>query len=147
MAKHHHTDPEELLRAIETFLATCRAPALLELGDDLLPLSAGRYALEIRGGRLWVDAWDEVRSISRRILSVEKHAAGVLDCAIHRFGGRPGKLSFLDSDRPQTAHRKLTGERSSFAEAFRRMLARQFPAWEVDALTSAMDLQRSMSPV
>ena len=110
-------------------------------------LSPGEYSLEIRAGRLWVEAWPEAASLSRRILSIDSHKPGVLDCSIHRFGGAAGKLSFLDLQRPQTGHRTLSGERHSFSEQFRRMLFRQFPGWTIAGLSCGMDLQRSFSPV
>lgn len=156
MAKLYHRNTREalqptessgLLTAIETFVATCRRPALLEYGDEIMTLVPGQYALEMRSGRLWVDAWTEARSLSRRILSIERHAAGVLDCAVHRFGGKPGRLTFLDLDRPQSAHKSLCGMRQNFGEQFRRMLFRQFPGWEISALSSSIDLQRSLSPI
>ena len=71
----------------------------------------------------------------------------MLDCTIHRFGGKPGRLTFLDLDRPQTAHKSLCGVRQSFGEQFRRMLFRQFPGWEIETLSCSIDLQRSFSPV
>lgn len=156
MAKLYHRNTREasqpaessdLLTAIETFVATCRQPALLEYGDEMMTLVPGQYALEMRSGRLWVDAWTEARSLSRRILSIERHAAGVLDCMVHRFGGKSGRLTFLDLDRPQTAHKSLCGVRQNFGEQFRRMLFRQFPGWEISALSSSIDLQRSLSPI
>ncbi len=136
---------DDLLRAIETFLSTCRNPAVLEYGDDLLVLHPGEYTLELRAGRLWLEAWNESRSLTRRILSLEGAKTGALDCTVQRFGNKPGKLSFLDLDRPQIAHRSLSGARQSFAEQFRRMLFRQFPGWDISALSSSIDLQRSFS--
>ena len=112
-----------------------------------MPLRAGDYALEVRSNKLWIDVWHENRSLSRRIISIEEEATGTLDCSIHRFGGAPGKISFLDLDRPQTAHRTLSGSRRNFGEQFRRMLHRQFPGWELRSLSAAMDLQRSFSPL
>lgn len=113
----------------------------------MAPLRAGEYALEVRSAKLWIDIWPGNRSISRRILSAENAGAGTLDCLIHRFGGAPGKLTFLDAAKPQTTHRKLTGIRQNFGEQFRRMLYRQFPGWEIQQLSAAMDLQRSFSPL
>ncbi len=140
-------DPELLLAAIEAFLAGCRRPAALEYGENPIPLTPGCYALEIRSGRLSIEIWDEARSVSRRILSLERHSTGVLDCVIQKFGGKPSRLTFLDLDRPQTQHRKRLGQRQNFAEQFRRMLQRQFPGWEVETLSSALDLQHSLSSV
>lgn len=140
-------DPELLLAAIEAFLSTCRRPAALEYGENPIPLLAGCYALEIRSGRLAIEIWDETRSVSRRIVSVDHHSTGVLDCAIQKFGGKPSRLTFLDLDRPQTVHRTRMGQRQNFGEQFRRMIQRQFPGWEVEALSSALDLQHSFSSV
>ncbi len=140
-------DPSELLQTIETFLSTCRHPAALEYGEDPIRLLTGDYALEIRSGKLLIEVWDRKRSLSRRILSVDRHATGVLDCSVQKFGGVAGKLSFLDLDRPQTVHRCIRGARENFAEQFRRMLARQFPGWTIATLSSSLDLQRSFSSV
>lgn len=136
-----------MLEAVTVFLKTCRNPALLEYGEEAVRLRPGEYSLEVRNDRLWIEAWSETRSIARRILTIERQAAGLLDCTVHRFGGKPGKLSFLDLDRPQTAHKSHTGMRQSFAEQFRRMLFRQFPGWEIEILSCGLDLQRSFSSV
>jgi hypothetical protein len=140
-------DADGMLASIEAFLGTCRSPAMIEYGEEITHLAPGQYALELRAGRLWIEVWSETRNISRRILSIDGHAIGVLDCAVQRFGGKSGKLSFLDLDRPQSAHKALCGTRQNFTEQFRRMLSRQFPGWEICTLSCGMDLQRSFSPV
>ena len=156
MANHYHRstsaftgEPQAdlLLTALQTFLATCRRPAVLDYGEEPQVLQAGEYALEIRSGKLWIEVWTGTRSVSRRILAIERHSTGVLDCTIQRFGGKPGRLSFLDLDRPQTAHKKLVGARQNFTEQFRRMLFRQFPGLDITALTCSLDLRRSFSAV
>lgn len=136
-----------LLASVQAFVAACRAPAALEFGEELIPLKEGEYAFEIRSGKLWLDLWHGQRSISRRLLNIEQQTPGVLECSIHRFGGAPGKLTLLDTERPQTAHKKTAGERQSFGGQFRRMLFRQFPGWEIKSVSAAMDLQRSFSAV
>jgi hypothetical protein len=141
------TEPTTQLAAIEAFLRNCRRPALLEYGEPAVSLAPGAYALEIRTGKLFIEAWAETRSLSRRILTIERQSPGILDCTVQRFGGTPGKLSFLDLDRPQTAHKAHCGERQNFAEQFRRMLCRQFPGWSLSVLSCGMDLQRSFSSV
>jgi hypothetical protein len=140
-------NPEHLLALVGAFVAACQTPVLLEYGEEMMPLQPGEYALELRSGRVWIDVLHGERSLSRRILTVENSGIGTLDCTIHRFGNAPGKLTFLDAAKPQTAHRKLSGVRHSFGEQFRRMLYRQFPNWKIDCLSSGMDLQRSFSPV
>ncbi len=138
-------DPQEILKLIETFLVTCRRPAILEYGEEPVPLKPGEYALEIRSGRLWLEACDESRCVSRRVIAMERVSGNLLDGYVQRFGGKDGKITFLDLDRPQTAHRSLLGSRQRFAEKFRRMLSRQFPGWQIPALSTGLDLQRSFS--
>jgi hypothetical protein len=131
--------------AIEAFLTACRRPALLEYGEPLHPLRQGDYSLEDRNGRLWIEVSNETRTVARRILSVDRQSTAVLECSIQRFGGKPGSISFLDLDRPQSAYKATSGARRTFGEQFRRMLTRQFPGWEIATLTSALDLRRSFS--
>ena len=160
MAKLHHKvttprpaeaiaaqSPDEMLAVVQLFLSRCRTPAVLESGEDVLPLAAGEYAIEVRSGKLWIEMWTGTRSISRRILAIERHATGVLDCTVQRFGGNTGRLTLLDRDRPQAAHRSIRGARESFAAQFRRMLSRHFPAWEISFVSCSPDLQRSFSGV
>lgn len=140
-------DAGTLKTAIAAFLAKCHRPAALEYGEEPLVLAPDQYVLELRSGKLWIEAWSETRSLSRRVLAIERQLTGILDCAIQRFGGKIGKLTILDLDRPQAAHRSLRGSRDTFAEQFRRMLSRQFPCWEISSLSSNLDLQRSFSSV
>jgi hypothetical protein len=118
---------------------------VLEPGNEPFELRDGNYAVEIRSARLFIEAWSDDKQFCRRILSVGGPKGGILDCAAHRFGGRPGKLSFLDLDRPQAGRRVMLGGRQNFAEQFRHMLFRAFPRWEITSLSSSSDLQRSFS--
>jgi hypothetical protein len=138
---------EELLAAIESFLAQCRKPAALEFGEQAIPLLAGQFALEIRSGKLSLEIWTDNRSITRRIVDIDRASTSALDCIIYKFANRPSRITFLDLARPQTAHRQLSGLRQSFAEEFRAMLTRQFPGWEIRTLTVAQDLRRTFSGV
>ena len=148
MARFHDKGgPEDLLAAIESFLSTCGRPAVLEEGDTPIALLPGGYELQVRSGRLCIEASTDSRLLSRRIKIIDQQRPGILDCTVQRFGGAEGKLTFLDLDRPQTAHRQLTASRRNFGEQFRRMLRRHFPQWEVAALSSSMDLRRSFSPL
>ena len=130
---------------IASFLSSCRQPAVLEYGEDPISLKAGEYSFEIRAGRLVFEAWGDSRCVSRRIISVECMTTGLLDASVQRFGGKQGKITFLDLERPQSAHRASLGTKQTFAEKFRRMLSRQFPGWEISSLSTSLDLRRSFS--
>jgi hypothetical protein len=132
---------------IQDFLSRCRRPALVEYGDPTLPLLEGQYELEIRNRGLHICAWPAEVSFSRRIIALNSRKPGLMECTIQMFGGKTGRLSFLDLDHPKSAPRVMQGGRRNFGEAFRRMLGRQFPGWQVDRLSAEMDLSRSFSPV
>src|ERR1039458_6776355 len=63
-------DLAQIRAQIEDFLKSAREPALLEPGEELLPLNAENYALEIRGSRLTLQAWDRTRNWSRRLTAI-----------------------------------------------------------------------------
>lgn len=156
LAKHYHKGGSpshrrpgavELLAAIENFLARCKRPAILEHGDTPILLISGSYSLEIRSEAILLSAWPDDRSFNRRLVSIEATSPGAMECTVERFGGAIAKLNLLDLDHPRAAARLLHGGRRAFAEVFRRMLARQFPGWEIRSLSTEMSLQNSFSPV
>ena len=127
MAKLHHkiskknatrpdrqADPESLAATIATFVKTRIRPAVLDFGDRAIPLLEGRYAIEVRSGGLWIEAWDEERSLKRRIFSIDRTSSCALDCTVQRFAGATGSLTFLDLERPQAAARSIRGVRREF---------------------------------
>lgn len=156
LTKHYHkggSSPhegppvQELLAAIENFLAGCKRPAILEHGDAPIPLIGGAYSLDIQSEAIHLSAWPDDRSFSRRLVSIEATNPGAMECTVQRFGGATAKLNLLDLDHPRAAARLLRGGRRTFAESFRRMLARQFPGWEIRTLSTETILQHSFSPV
>jgi hypothetical protein len=136
-----------VLSAIESFLARCKRPAILEHGDTPIALIEGAYSLEIRSEAIHLSAWPDDRSFNRRLVSIEATIPGAMECIVQRFGGATAKLNLLDLDHPRAAARLLRGDRRTFSEAFRRMLARQFPGWEIRSLSTEALLQHSFSPV
>ncbi len=146
-AERAAADPPALLDAVDAFLRNCRRPALLEPGEKVLPLEPGCFTVAVRTERLWIEAWSDHRSLSRRILAIASQTRSNLVCTVQRFAGKPGELTIFDLDRPQSTQKSLLSERQNFAGHFRTMLSRQFPGWEIAALSAGMDLQRSFSPV
>lgn len=139
-------NPEELLRAIESFLKASRHPVVLEPGEEPLPLSADNYALECRHGRLTLQAWDRTRNISRRVVGIDEDRPHRLNLRIERFGKRPGKVLLFDQTNPNNLGAGRRGAREVFRELFRRFLRRQFPDWKLALLSTEADLEHSLSP-
>jgi len=136
----------EILAAIERFLETCREPALLEPGEDLLPLRQDQYALQLRDSRITLQAWDQTRNLVRRITAVRDEKPGKLELATERFAHKRGVLLILDVARPAAKEWERRGARLVFRERFRQFLARQFTGWRIAELSSEPDLEHSLSP-
>src|SRR5262245_10600926 len=131
---------EEIRAAIEAFLKLCREPALLEPGEELLHLTAENFALDLRGERLTIQAWDRTRNFTRRIIAMAEPSSGRLEMKVERFARREGQLFLVDLGRPAGADLNRRSRRLVFRERFRLFLRRQFPDWKVAELTTEANL-------
>ena len=109
--------PEDSRALIEAFLKNSRQPALLEPGEDLLPMAAENFALDVRGSRLTLQVWDRTRNLTRRITKAEESAAGRLELTVERFARRQGQAFLLDLARPSGAEWAAAAGDWSFANA------------------------------
>src|SRR5439155_16684355 len=137
---------EEIRLAIEGFLRNCRQPALMEPGEELLPLTGDNFALEQRGPRLTLQAWDRTRNLARRVLAIEEPTAARLELTVERFARREGPLFLLDLSRRSGADLGRRSGRLVFRERFRLFLRRQFPEWKLAELSAEANLEASLSP-
>src|ERR1035438_4402879 len=90
-------DLTQIRAQIENFLKSAREPALLEPGEELLPLNAENYALEIRGSRLTLQAWDRTRNWSRRLTAITEASSARLALTVERFARSEEHTSELQS--------------------------------------------------
>ncbi len=132
--------------AIEQFIQLSGRPVLIEPGDEPYPLAPGCFALEWRGERLLLQAWDERRNLTRRILGIEEERPGRLTLLIEKFARRTGTIQLIDTSRPSARAASLKGARQGFREEFRRFLRRQFTGWRVAEVSTEPDLEHSLSP-
>ena len=137
---------EEAREVIEAFLKNCRQPALLEPGEELLPLTPDSFNLEMRGSRLTLQAWDRTRNITRRVSSVAGSTAGRMELTVERFARREGRLFLLDLGRRSGADLGSRSARLVFRERLRLFLHRQFPEWTLAEVSADPNLEFSLSP-
>jgi len=131
----------ELKRAL-TALQSAGDVEVCEDGERLSELSHFQHEVRQQGNSTFVHLWSEERNLVRRVLRVTEEAAGKLVLEVQRFGkSKPGKLEFL-SAATRPAGRKL---RENFRARFRRLLMEQFPDEQIETLTSAPDLEHSLS--
>jgi hypothetical protein len=140
------TDTVELRAAIENFLRVCREPAWIEPGEEPLPLVGGSYAVQEAGGRLTLEAWSDTCTRARRVTGIVSAAPGRLELRIERFGKRAGTLLLADRGRASNQSLETRAARDVFRERFRLFLRRQYPQWRIAELTTAADLEHSLSP-
>jgi len=131
---------------IEEFLKNAREPALLEPGEELLPLSGDNYSLEMRGSRLTLQAWDRTRNWSRRLTAITESSNARLAMTVEHFARREGQMFLLDLGRRSGAELSKRTGRLVFRERFRLFLRRQFPEWTLAEVSAEADLEHSLSP-
>ncbi|HWR54211.1 MAG TPA: hypothetical protein VN428_24095 [Bryobacteraceae bacterium] len=136
---------ENLAEAIGRFFESSRDPALLEPGEEPYPLRDGSYALDLHGGRLTIQVWDETRNLVRRLSGVHRETPGELELVVAHFGGREGRITLMDRARA-SVHTERHAGRLVFRERFRRWVSRQFPGWRISDLSSEANLEASLSP-
>jgi hypothetical protein len=137
---------EEIRAAIAAFLKNSKQPALLEPGEELLPLTEDNFALDLRGGRLTLQAWDRTRNLTRRVTAIQEPTAARLEITVERFARREGQLFLLDLARRAGADLGRRSARLVFRERFRLFLRRQFPEWKLAELSAEANLEFSLSP-
>ncbi len=135
-----------LRAAIEAFLSNARQPALLEPGEELMPVSSENLQLETRGERLTLQAWDRTRNFTRRVTGIKAEEAARLELAVERFAKREGSLYLLDLARRSGAELGRRSGRLVFRERFRLFIRRQFPDWKLAELSAEPNLEFSLSP-
>jgi hypothetical protein len=137
---------DETRDAIEAFLRNSKEPALLEPGEEMLPLTAGNFALEIRGSRLTLQAWDRTRNLTRRITAIKDDQKARMELLVEHFARREGQMYLLDLGRRAGADMGRRSGRLVFRERFRLFLRRQFPEWKLAELSAEANLEHSLSP-
>ncbi|HWD00428.1 MAG TPA: hypothetical protein VG456_26910 [Candidatus Sulfopaludibacter sp.] len=136
----------EIRAAIEAFLSSAKQPALLEPGEELIPLTPDNINLDDRGGRLTLQAWDRTRNLTRRVTAIAESGASRLELVVERFARREGRLFLLDMAKRSGAEMGRRSTRLVFRERFRLFLRRQFPEWTLAEISAEPNLEFSLSP-
>ena len=131
---------------IERFIERAEEPMLTEDGEGLFALRDGAYALEERGGRLVLQAWDEKRVLARRVIGVAAESRTRLSLRIERFGKRSGTVALIDRAAPSAQPLQRRAGRLELRESFRRFLRRNYTGFRIAELTTEAVLSSSLSP-
>ncbi len=137
----------ELAEAINNFVSTCQLPALLESGESPIPLRPEHFRVDLSPKGLWLEAWDDRRMWSRRILSAGQPSRKRLELEAFRFGNKPIKVTLLDAADTRSNPALEKSFRSAFAERFRLFTNRHYGRWRLEAFHADANLEKSQSPI
>ncbi len=133
-------DAAELEQALAGF-AGAESVEVYDCGKRLPPLTRFRHELRKENGKLLLHLWSEEGNLVRRVLRLVERTEDSVVLEVARFGQiKPGRLEIALS------RSRGTGlNRQKYRAHFGRFLEGQFPDETVESLTSARDLERSLS--
>ena len=138
--------PEALSHTVSDFLAAASDAIVLEDGATTFDLRQARYSISGEYNKCLLHLWSSERNIVRRVLDVEtKH--DTLRLQVQKLGQtKPVKLEICrERDRRTPTAKKAA--RISYQRTLRRLLERKFPAYNVQQLTTSVNLERSFGPI
>lgn len=138
---------ESVRGAVERFVAGAESPAVLDPGEEPIPLVTGRWSLSEWSGRLVLEAWDERRNLVRKISRVKAERRDRLELVSERFPKTEAELQIADLAAPHGVELQRRTSRAAFRERFQLLLAREWPGWLLVDLSVEANLEESLSPV
>ncbi len=113
-----------------------------ENGQRLAALDSFEYEVREQASRIVLHLWSDQRTLARRVLRIVELEPSQISLEVERFGrARPDRLEIVAAG-PLSAAR-LTREK--FRERFADLLHEQFPDDEIESLSTAADLEHSLS--
>ena len=114
-----------------------------ENGAWLAPLENFQYEVRENAGATVLHLWSQQGTLVRGVIAIDANEENRLALQVRRLGrSRPDRLEFVCRERePETGQLR----REQFRARLSEMLAQQFPDETVSSLTSAPDLEYSLS--
>ena len=136
----------ELQGVLERFIAGAVQPALLDPGEEPLHLIADQWSLSEWNGRLVLQAWDRHRNLVRKIIGLKERRRDRICLTVERFPKSEAELQIADLASPHGRDLERKTSRHAFRERFYLVLAREFPDWHIEEISSEANLEQSLTP-
>lgn len=136
----------ELRGVVERFIAAAAQPAVLDPGEEPLALVGQNWDISEWNGRLVLQVWDTQRNLVRKIVSIKDQRRDRISLVTERFPKTPGELQIADLGAAGGIELRRKSSRVAFRDRFRLMLAREFPDWRTEDVSSDANLEQSLSP-
>jgi len=139
-------EPDNGLRSVvERFVAAAAQPAVLDPGEEPLLLTPENWTISEWNGRLTLQAWESHRNLVRRIVAVKDQRRDRLTLTTERFPKTLGEMQIADLAAPEGVEWRRKSSRVAFRDRFRLVLAREFPGWGIEDVSSDPNLEESLS--
>ncbi|HEY4084817.1 MAG TPA: hypothetical protein VGM43_02710 [Bryobacteraceae bacterium] len=139
-------EPDNGLRSVvERFVAAAAQPAVLDPGEEPLLLTAENWTISEWNGRLTLQAWEVHRNLVRRIVAVKDQRRDRITLTTERFPKTQGEMQIADLAAPEGVEWRRKSSRVAFRDRFRLLLAREFPGWTIEDVSSDPNLEESLS--
>ena len=136
----------ELRSVVERFIAAAAQPAVLDPGEEPLSLVGQNWSITEWNGRLTLQAWDSERNLVRKIVGIKAQHRDRITLVTERFPKRAGELQIADLGAAGGVELRRKSSRIAFRDRFRLILAREFPDWRTEDVSSDANLEQSLSP-
>lgn len=136
----------DLRDAVQRFVAGAGQPAVLDPGEEPLRLIEDHWGISEWNGRLVLQAWDERRNLSRKIVGLREQARDRLSLITERFPKAEGELKIADLASPHGVELERRASKSAFRDRFSLMLRREFAEWRLEEVSAEPNLEQSLSP-
>lgn len=136
----------DLQGEIETFIRSLAHPIVVEKDIEIFDLTAARWKLSIEFSKLLFEAWNDSRSIARRLETVAYRDHGRIGVFARKPGGREtGTLEFREIIQPMKSSRTRAAERSRYRKELLGWLERQYRGCRFEHVSNRSDLEHSFS--
>jgi hypothetical protein len=138
--------PEEIADLVSGYIAENPTAVVVEDGKMLFDFSTAHYSAAPERDRCLLQFWSEESNMVRRATSAEVKN-GILKLSVVRFGQpKPSRMEIC-SQAERRSPSALKAMRAAYQRTLERAVARLFPGWRLERLTSSADLEHSFGAV
>ncbi|MEO6829435.1 MAG: hypothetical protein ABI164_06460 [Acidobacteriaceae bacterium] len=138
------TPPDQIAALLQKFIDEQPAAVLVENGRILFDLRLSSATVVAEHGHCVFHVWSEQRDLVRNVVDITVRKTGLRLHVLRMGQTRPQTMELQPQQRRLPSQRETT--RTKFIPLLERVLPRYFPDQKVEALRTAMDLERSFGP-
>lgn len=137
---------QEIKSEIERFLREHPDALMFEGGSELIHLPSAKYDLTVEFGKLLLTAWDDSRSIVRRVEGAAFRDHGQLGLFVRKPGGKESAVLELRARTQNSSARAAPKDaRRASRDDLSAYLQKHFPEWKLERVSNRSDREHSFS--